>query len=99
MNEKTALNITARRRRTTKWKTRETGKADRRMIGNVGRQGEMVKRAEEGQKERIARRRYIMSGISRKIVSGARTAKMSVRVAVPLPEQERRERERSQINT
>lgn len=29
--------------------------------------------------ERIARRRYIMSGISRKIVLGARTAKMSVR--------------------
>lgn len=35
-------------------------------------------RCERG-KERIARRRYIMSGISRKIVSGARTAKMSVR--------------------
>lgn len=31
------------------------------------------------EEERIARRRYIMSGISRKIVSGARTAKMSVR--------------------
>lgn len=39
-----------------------------------GRGGE----GEDG-KERIARRRYIMSGISRKIVSGARTAKMSVR--------------------
>lgn len=31
------------------------------------------------EEERIARRRYIMSGISWKIVSGARTAKMSVR--------------------
>lgn len=64
------------RRKTETLETRETGKADR----SPRRQGKAVKRAEEGQKERIARRRrYIMSGISRKIVSGARTAKMSVR--------------------
>lgn len=57
-------------------RNRKNGRKVRRKArwGRRGRGGGRGKK-----EERIARRRYIMSGISRKIVSGARTAKMSVR--------------------
>lgn len=57
------------KRKDGKAENEEKQKSNRRIRVREGRDAE----------ERIARRRYIMSGISRKIVSGARTAKMSVR--------------------
>lgn len=60
---------------TLPWRERQRGKREERTTGGWVCGGKEEKRG----KKRIARRRYIMSGISRKIVSGARTAKMSVR--------------------